>query len=372
MRCTPELGVTVFWGKMSSALVWKHAGMNRTIPGTTVLVTGAGGSIGSALTKTIAGYAPRLLVLFDRSEHNLYQIETDLRVNRVSVQNASVLGDICNEELISETLARYRPSTIYHAAAFKHVPLMEKNPIAAIQNNALGTNVLARAARKHRVKTTIMVSTDKAGSPRSIMGASKRLAELALVRWACKESRMISIRLGNVYGTEGSVVKLFAQQILAGGPVTVTHAEATRYFLELQKAVELILVASDLPGDANILIPYLGKPIKIFDLACRMIEEAGFVANKGIPIKFIGLRPGDKMTENLASANESVRPTDDSRLSCVKSAEMHLDRFDAVMANLKTAVDGRDLFAILETLRSIVPEYEPSESVLRSLEGTSS
>ena len=345
--------------------------MNKTILGSRVLVTGAGGSIGSALTKTIAGYAPQLLVLLDRSEHNLYEIETDLSMNRVSVPHASVLGDVCNEKWISETLERYRPNTIYHAAAFKHVPLMERNPIAAIQNNVLGTNALARAARKHRVKTMIMVSTDKAVSPRSIMGASKRLAELALVRWSSEESRMTSIRLGNVYGTEGSVVKLFEQQILAGGPVTVTHTEATRYFLKLQEAVDLILVASDLPGDANILIPYLGKPVKILDLACRMIEEAGFIANKGIPITFIGLRPGDKMSEDRASSNESVIPTDDPRLSRVKSAEMHPDRFDALMANLARAVDGRDLFAILETLRSMVPEYEPSECLLRSLEGAS-
>src|SRR5580700_10977710 len=335
--------------------------MNKTILGSTVLVTGAGGSIGSALTKTIVGYAPQLLVLLDRSEHNLYQIETDLALSRIAVPNASVLGDICNEELISETLERYRPNTIYHAAAFKHVPLMERNPIAAIQNNALGTNVLARAARKHRVKSMTMVSTDKAVSPRSIMGASKRVAELALVRWSSKENQMNSIRLGNVYGTEGSVVKLFAQQILAGGPVTVTHADATRYFLTLEKAVDLIVLASELPT-ARILIP---------DLARRMIEEAGSAVNQGIPIRFTGLRPGDKMTEHLASSSEFMESTDDPRLSNVKSTEMHPERFDALMTNLASAVERRDLFAIFEALRSMVPEYEPSEYLLRSLEGAS-
>ena len=344
--------------------------MNK-IPGSTVLVTGAGGSIGSALAKTIVGCAPRIVILLDHSEDNLYQIEADLAFGRDSVPIVSVMGDIGDEGLLSEILRRYRPNIIYHAAAFKQVPLMERNPIAAIKNNALGTNVLAQAARQHKVEMMTMVSTDKAVSPRSIMGASKRLAELALVRWSCEESRMSSIRLGNVYGTEGSVVKLFAQQILAGGPVTVTHTEAARYFLKLQEAVDLILVASELPGEANILIPYLGKPVKIFDLACRMIEEAGFIANKGIPITFIGLRPGDKMTEDLASPNESVKPTDDPRLSRVKSAEVHPDRFDALMVKLARAVDGRDLFAILETLRCVVPEYEPSESLLRSLEGAS-
>jgi len=344
--------------------------MNKAILGNTVLVTGAGGSIGSALTKTIVGYAPQLLVLLDRSEHNLYQIETDLAMGRVTVPNASVLGDICNEELVSETLERYRPNTIYHVAAFKHVPLMERNPIAAIQNNALGTNVLARAARKHRVKSMTMVSTDKAVSPRSIMGASKRVAELALVRWSSKENQMNSIRLGNVYGTEGSVVKLFAQQILAGGPVTVTHADATRYFLTLEKAVDLIVLASELPA-ARILIPDLGEPVRILDLARRMIEEAGSAVNQGIPIRFTGLRPGDKMTEHLASSSEFMESTDDPRLSNVKSTEMHPERFDALMTNLASAVERRDLLAILETLRPMVPEYEPSEYLLRSLEGAS-
>jgi FlaA1/EpsC-like NDP-sugar epimerase len=345
--------------------------MNKMISGSTVLVTGAGGSIGSALTKAIVGYAPELLILLDQGEHNLYQIETDLRTNRVSMPIVSVLGDISDEELISEILERYHPKVMYHAAAFKHVPLMERNPIAAIQNNALGSNILARAARKHRVEMMIMVSTDKAVSPRSIMGASKRIAELALLRWACEETRMSSLRLGNVYGTAGSVVKIFVEQILTGGPVTVTHAEATRYFLTLQEAVELIVLASELPGDANILIPDLGKPVKILDLASRMIKEAGFDVDREIPITFTGLRPGDKMTEHLASPRESVEPTNDPRLSRVKVTEIHQDRFDVLMVNLTSAVDRRDIPAMIETMRCIVPEYEPSDSLLRTLEGAS-
>ena len=343
--------------------------MNK-IPGSTVLVTGAGGSIGSVLAETIFGYAPHLVILLDHSEQNLYQIEADLSLGRDSVPLVSVMGDIGDKELLSEILGRYRPNIIYHLAAFKHVPLMERNPIAAIKNNALGTNVLAQAARQHRVEMMTMVSTDKAVNPRSIMGASKRLAELALVRWSCEESRMSSVRLGNVYGTEGSVVKLFAQQILAGGPVTVTHADAMRYFLTLEEAVDLIVLASELPA-ARILIPDLGEPVRILDLARRMIEEAGFVMDKGIRIAFTGLRPGDKMTENLVSANEFVESTDDPRLSNVKSTEMHPDKFDGLMAALTSAVECRDLFAILETVRCIVPEYKPSEYLFRSLERTS-
>ena len=333
-------------------------------------MTGAGGSIGFALTRRIAGYSPQLLVLLDHSEQNLYQVESDLTLNSEAVPFASVLGDICNEALLSDIFERYRPNIVYHAAAFKHVPLMERNPIAAIQNNVLGTNALARAVRKHRIQAMTMVSTDKAIRPRSVMGASKRVAELTLARWTSKESQMNSIRLGNVYGTEGSVIKLFAQQILAGGPVTVTHADATRYFLTLEEAVDLILLASELAA-ARILIPDLGEPVRILDLAHNMIEEAGFAVVKGIPITFIGLRPGDKMTEDLVSASEFVEPTDDPRLSNVKSTEMHPDRFDALMSALANAVECRDLSAILETLRCMVPEYEPSEYLLRSLEGAS-
>ena len=344
--------------------------MNKTISGSTVLVTGAGGSIGSALMRRIVAYSPQLLILLDHSEQNLYQVESDLTLNGDTVPLASVLGDICNEALLSEIFERYRPNIVYHAAAFKHVPLMERNPIAAIQNNVLGTNVLARAARKHRVQVMTMVSTDKAVRPRSIMGASKRVAELALVRWSCRENHMNSIRLGNVFGTEGSVVKLFAQQISAGGPVTVTHADATRYFLTLEEAVDLIVLASELPA-AGILIPDLGEPVRILDLARRMIKEAGFVVDTAIPITFIGLRPGEKMTEHLVSAGEFLESTDDPRLSDVRSAEMHPDRFDTLITSLASAVERRDLFAILETLRCMVPEYEPSEYLLRTLEEAS-
>jgi FlaA1/EpsC-like NDP-sugar epimerase len=342
----------------------------KTISGSTVLVTGAGGSIGSALTRRIAAYSPQLLLLLDHNEQNLYQIESDLTLNCDTVPLVSVLGDICNEALLSEIFERYRPNFIYHAAAFKHVPSTERNPIAAIQNNVLGTNVLAMVARKHGVRVTTMVSTDKAVCPRSIMGASKRVAELALVRWTSKENQMNSIRLGNVYGTEGSVVKLFAKQILAGGPVTVTHADATRYFLSLEEAVGLIMLASELPS-ARILIPDLGKPVRILNLASRMIEEAGFVVDTGIPITFTGLRPGDKMTEDLVSAGEFLEATDNPLLSSVKTMGINPDRFDALITNLASAVEGRDLFAILETLRCVVPEYEPSEYLLRSLEGAS-
>lgn len=345
--------------------------MNKTIPGNTVLVTGAGGSIGSALSKTIISYGPQLLILLDQSEQNLYQIQTDLALDQKGIPVISAVGDVCNEGLISAILEQYRPNVIHHVAAFKHVPLMERNPIAAIRNNALGTNILARSAQSHGVESLIMVSTDKAVNPRSIMGASKRLAELALVRWGKGETRMRSVRLGNVLGTHGSVVRVFAEQILAGGPITVTHPDATRYFLTLPEAVDLILAAAELPGGSEILIPDLGEPVKIVDLAHRMIKEAGCDSEATIPITFIGLRPGDKMTEDFAFVSEFVESTTDSRLSRMKGIEIPAERFDTYMEYLKGAVDQYDLGVMLDALRRIVPEYEPGECVLRSLEGAS-
>lgn len=345
--------------------------MNKTIPASTVLVTGAGGSIGSALSKTIISYGPQLLILLDHSEQNLYQIETDLASHQKGIPVISVVGDICNKGLISAILEQYRPNVIHHVAAFKHVPLMERNPIAAIRNNALGTNILAQSAQKHRVETLTMVSTDKAVNPRSIMGASKRVAELALVRWGSGETRMRSVRLGNVLGTHGSVVRIFVEQILAGGPITVTHPEATRYFLTLPEAVDLILIAAELPGNSGILIPNLGDPVKIIDLAHRMIKEAGCDPEAMIPITFIGLRPGDKMAEDFASVSEFVESTTDSRLSRLNGTEIPAERFDTHMADLKSAVDQHDLCAMFDTLRCMLPEYEPSECVLQSLEGAS-
>ena len=343
--------------------------MIKTIPGSTVLVTGAGGSIGSALSRTIISYGPQLLILLDHSEQNLYQIETDLASNQKGIPVVSAVGDICNEGLISAILEHYRPNVIHHVAAFKQVPLMERNPIAAIRNNALGTNILAQSAQKHRVETLTMVSTDKAVNPRSIMGASKRVAELALVRWGSEKTRMRSVRLGNVLGTHGSVVKLFVEQILAGGPITVTHPDATRYFLTLPEAVDLILMAAELPGSSGILIPDLGEPVKIIDLAHRMIKEAGCDPEAMIPITFIGLRPGDKMAEDFASVSEFVESTTDSKLSRLTGTEIPAERFDTYMAHLTNAVDQHDFCAMLDTLRRMLPEYEPSEYLLRSLEG---
>jgi FlaA1/EpsC-like NDP-sugar epimerase len=342
-----------------------------SISGRKILLTGAGGSIGSALASFIVGSDPRLLILLDHSERSIYELDADPHALGSGVEHLSILGDICDERLLVEIFERHQPEVILHTAALKHVPLMEENPIAAVQINALGTNTLARTAAAFGLGKFIMVSTDKAVNPRSIMGASKRVAELALLRWSSKQSRMRSIRLGNVLGSQGSVVPIFERQVAGGGPVTVTHPEASRYFLTMEEAVELILAALKIEGEEGVLFPDLGEPMKIIDLAHKVIKEAGLHPESEIPITLIGLRPGDKMSENFVAARESVTHTNDARLFGIKTPVLSPDEFDSRMEELAENVNRRNLPLILSSLCKIVPEYQPGESLLRLVRGSS-
>lgn len=246
--------------------------------GKTILLTGAGGSIGSALARAILASGPRLLLLLDHSEHNLHHIHTELAAISGGAPSIPILGDVCDDALLANIFAAHRPDTVYHAAAFKHVPLMETNPLAAVRNNALGTYKLATAAIEHRLPHLIMVSTDKAVNPHSVMGASKRIAELILLALSHQGTPMRAVRLGNVLGSQGSVVPRFLQQIVQGGPVTVTHPEVSRYFLTLLESVEVILQVASLEDGGGIFLPELGQPVKILDLAGYLIRNAGFVS----------------------------------------------------------------------------------------------
>jgi FlaA1/EpsC-like NDP-sugar epimerase len=339
---------------------------NPAILDKSVLLTGAGGSIGSALARVVLASEPRLIVLLDQSERSLYEVETSLSSRPFGGGRIAILGDVCDPELLGEILGRHRPDVILHAAACKHVPLMERNPIAAIRTNAVGTNVLAKAAAKFGVPHLIMISTDKAVNPTSIMGASKRAAELALRRWTTGRSCMRAIRLGNVLGSQGSVVRMFEQQISVGGPVTVTHPYASRYFLDMERAVELILAVLSLNEEGHIFLSDLGEPVRILDLAHETIRKAGFQPDLEIPITWIGLRPGDKISESFVAECESVRQTDDPRLFAVKSPQIPENKFDYLMKNLTAGVTHRNASLVLESLCKLVPEYQPAESPLQS------
>jgi FlaA1/EpsC-like NDP-sugar epimerase len=341
--------------------------LNTTNAGKTVLITGAGGCIGSALAKAILNSGVRLAILLDHSEQNLYEVHTELTAGAFGAPHVPILGDISDDALLGEVLEKYRPHAIYHAAAFKHVPLMEANPIAVIRNNVLGTWALAKAALQNGVERLVMISTDKAVNPRSAMGAAKRVAELVLLRLSTSSTRMSALRLGNVLGSHGSVVPLFQQQIERGGPVTVTHPESRRYFLSLRETVDLILAAAALGEDAGILVPELGEPVKIVDLAKRMILEAGRDGGAPPEIVFTALRPGDKLSEELVSARERTEPSGDSRLWRVKSTAVSADVLDSALQAISEGVRLRNLATLLETLCRIVPEYQPSETLLSRL-----
>ena len=331
-----------------------------------VLLTGAGGSIGSALAKKIVQHQPGSLILLDHSEGNLHQIETELSSIPAGDVRSAVLGDIGDEGLLAELFEERKPEIVIHAAAYKHVPLMEWNAIAAVRNNALGTNLLARMSRAYGVSAFVMVSTDKAVNPHSVMGASKRVAELALLRWSSEATKMRAVRLGNVLGTQGSVVPRFQQQIAEGRPVTVTHPDANRYFLSMQEAVELMLVAATLVGESGIYFPDAGEPVRIVDLAQQMIKESRAANVGAIPMVITGLRAGEKISEQFISAHESVGATDRGRLRRIMSPQPENDIFDSAMTKLQEDVNERDVAGLLDGLRRLVPEYVPSEVVLES------
>ena len=340
--------------------------LGTTNTGKTILVTGAGGCIGSALTLALASTGPRFLILLDHSEQNLYELDLQLAAAGKS-SYAAILGDILDAPLLTEIFERYHPQTIYHAAAFKHVPLMESNPLAVVRNNALGTWELANAAVRFGAERLLMISTDKAVNPRSIMGASKRVAELALLAMSTVNTRLNAVRLGNVLGSQGSVGPLFRQQIQRGGPVTVTHPEATRYFLMLSETVELIMAAAALDESGSILIPKMCEPVRILDFARRMIQEAGPSVSNEIEIVLTGLRPGDKLEEEFVYANETLQPSSDERLYRAHGPQRDAQSLHAALQTISESIRERNLAALLAALSQLVPEYQPSETLLALL-----
>ena len=339
-----------------------EARLQAAIAGKRILLTGAGGSIGSALAVKIATGDPQRLVLLENSEQNLYEIHTELDSLAHAATHLPVLGDVADSALLDEIFVVHRPQVIFHAAAFKHVPLMEAHPLAVIRNNALGTYALAKAAARHAAEKLVMLSTDKAVSPRSLMGVSKRVAELILMALANEQTGMNSVRLGNVLGAQGSVGPLFLHQIRRGGPVTVTHPEACRYFLTMGETVSLVLTAASL--DSGVWVPDLGSPLRILDLAEYLIRQAGLTPGNDIPIAFIGLRPGEKLQEQLVSRQESKEDNAISGLHKVNSLAPGQGDFEMALGEVEETVRRRDVGALIHTLCRIVPDYQPSSVAL--------
>jgi FlaA1/EpsC-like NDP-sugar epimerase len=300
-------------------------------------VTGAGGYIGSALAKAIAAAGPSRLVLLDSCEQNLFEISR-------SIPGEAVLGSVTDAALLDDLFHRFHPSMVYHAAAYKHVPLLEQNPFAAIHNNAIGTYTLVQAILRHGPSRLVLVSTDKAVNPCSFLGVSKRIAELVVVSLSSPRHSMNAVRLGNVIGSTGSVTPIFQQQIAAREAITVTHREATRYFISLEKAVGAILAAGAADCAGRILLPDLGEPVRIEELARSLMGDAR------LPIQYVGLRPGDKLSEDLLFAQE-IKEGTSGPLTVIRTPTLHPAALDAAMERLRTA---RTLEELLPAVRALV------------------
>jgi FlaA1/EpsC-like NDP-sugar epimerase len=295
------------------------AGLNAWLYGRVVLVTGAGGSIGSELCRQILKFAPQRLVAFEANELALYNLEQELGERAGATELAYVIGDVKNARRVDEVLALHRPSAIFHAAAYKHVPLMEnENAWEAVQNNTLGTWRVADAAVRQRVEKVVMVSTDKAVNPTNVMGATKRLAELLCQALSTERTRFVTVRFGNVLGSTGSVIPKFRKQIATGGPVTVTHPEIRRFFMSIPEAAQLVLQAGLMGKSGEILVLDMGEPVKIVDLARDLIRLSG-LTESDVRIVFTGLRPGEKLYEELLADDETTLPTPHPKLRVMKS-----------------------------------------------------
>ena len=334
-----------------------EGGLQGWIRGRSVLVTGAGGSIGAELCRQIARYQPARLVLYEQSEFALYRMEQEFAA-QLPVE--CVIGDVKNAERLAQTLAAYQPQILFHAAAYKHVPLMEQeNAWEAVQNNVLGTWLTAEAAIAHGVEKFVLISTDKAVNPTNVMGATKRLAEIVCQGLqGASATNFVMVRFGNVLGSTGSVIPKFREQIARGGPVTVTHPEITRYFMSIPEAAQLVLQAGLMGSGGEIFVLDMGEPVKIVDLARELIRLSGY-GEADIAIEFTGLRPGEKLYEELLADGEHTLPTPHPKLRIAKSRTApDAQWLHELRAWLQTTNPGAQ--ALREALAARVPEYSPS------------
>ena len=331
--------------------------------GRTVLVTGAGGSIGAELCRQIADLKPELLVLLDHSENQMFEIEGELRRRNPSLKIAPVIADIRDDGRVQQIFERYRPFAVFHAAAHKHVPLMEENLIEAVTNNVLGTRNVVEASIEHGVTHFVLISTDKAVRPTSMMGATKRLAELIVRLAAARESRhFVAVRFGNVLGSRGSVVPTFMAQIERGGPVTVTHPDMRRFFMTIPEAVQLVMQAGALGAGGELFVLDMGDPVKISDLARDLIRLSGLEEGTDIEIRYTGIRPGEKLYEEVLFGDEDVRETAHPkviRVLAADPAEGLEDRIDELI-RLATFAPADEL-RLRETIIGLVPDFQAPE-----------
>jgi FlaA1/EpsC-like NDP-sugar epimerase len=346
------------------AITTNLAQVRSNSEGHVVLVTGAAGSIGSELSRQLAMFAPAQLVLFERSDSDLHDLDLMLRQALPNVDVIAVVGDILDPSDLAAAFERYLPSRVYHAAAYKHVTLMERHVLPAVRNNVIGTYNVAAAAERYGAEQLVLISTDKAVRPTSLMGATKRAAERVLLSMAGGRTRFTVVRFGNVLGSRGSVVPIFKNQIEMGGPLTVTHPEVVRFFMTIPEAVQLVLQAAATSRGGDIFHLDMGEPVRIADLAENMIRLSGFEPGRDIEIKFVGLRPGEKLYEELLVDGEDVEPTDHPRVRVVRAVDTGVA--PGWMQAVIRESNARDTAGLLALIRAAVPEFTPSEVIRAS------
>ena len=335
--------------------------IGKVLKGKRIVVTGAGGTIGSEMCRQIARYAPERLILVEQAENALFEIDRELRGSFGELSIVPYVADICDAERLRWILSHERPSAVFHAAAHKHVPMMEINPGEAVKNNVVGTMTVANAAAEGGIAKMVMISTDKAVNPTSVMGCTKRVAELYVQQLrADNGTQFVTVRFGNVLGSSGSVIPIFKEQIAAGGPVTVTHPEMTRYFMTIPEAAQLVLQAGTMGQGGEVYVLDMGEPVCIVDLAQEMITLSGLRAGEDIEIVYSGIRPGEKLYEELSVVGENIAPTTHRKIGIWKHRPEDWDQLCAGIEKLVSLADSGSADEIRAHLAGMVPEYVPS------------
>lgn len=335
-----------------------------------ILVTGAAGSIGSGIVRQVVDYEPRKLILLDQAESAIYDFHNEMIASNQDGAIEVVVGDVRNQHRMKRLFEKFKPSIVFHAAAYKHVPLMEDNPSEAVQTNVLGTKVLVDLADRFKVEKFVMISTDKAVNPTNVMGASKRIAEIyAQSKNDSSSTKFITTRFGNVLGSNGSVIPLFKKQIEKGGPITVTDENVTRYFMTIPEACQLVLEAGAMGDGGEIFVFDMGESVKIIDLAKKMIQLSGLELDKDIEIKITGLRPGEKLYEELLADNENTLPTHHPQILKAKTRQEDTQKIEEIDGLLKL-FDEQDNAEIVKHMKSIVPEFLSKNSIYQKLDNS--
>jgi FlaA1/EpsC-like NDP-sugar epimerase len=343
----------------------EYAEIERGLKGKRILVTGAGGSIGSELVRQISRFEPKLVVILDCNETALFHVSREIKERYQHLSVYPVLGNILDKEKMGVVFRDFAPQIVFHAAAYKHVPIVEDFPEEAVRVNIMGTEILAKLSYKSGVEKFIFISTDKVVNPTSVMGASKRVAEMVITHLNRQQTTcFIAVRFGNVLGSRGSVIPLFQEQIRQGGPLTITHPEMKRYFMTIAEAVILVLQAGTMGKGGEVFVLDMGEPIKIYDIACELIRLSGLEPEKDIPIVFSGIRPGEKLFEELLTAEEGVEPTEHPKIFKAKIKEAFSQEFlFRKIEELENFARVQDAPSIITVLKEIIPTYTPNRSI---------